>query len=291
MWDSPNDAIRRWEISGEFYARVDTNEIHEEGVYPSASLGFLRYRALSKNFQRVGDCNFRTSYLPKSQFHAIPPFLQHTIRRNVFNYHKEEKEISFSHVLPRVSIAWSNFNNIPLFRYLKNHNGLWFQLIDWRIGDRVTCDRRAHEIQLKENCTASRIRKLENGGKSSFSSRYVMPALCCPSHVQNRLMNLKWPCEFFVRPAKNGGLAALPRVAGTRSRQFRRAAKEQPSSHKNANFRTVLHGRAGARFSPAGYFFAEAPGAFFSRRGYPGTRHYGSSGAFRRSADSWQIYF
>jgi len=141
-----------------------------------------------------------------------------------------------------------------------------FNWINWRIGDRVTCDRKAHEIQLKENCcTDSRIRRLENGGKSSFSSRYVMPALCCPSQVQNRLMNLKWPCEFFMRPAKNDGLTAPSRrVAGTRSRQFRRAAKEQPSSHKNANFRTVLHERAGARFSPVGYFFAGAlPRSFF----------------------------
>lgn len=90
-----------------------------------------------------------------------------------------------------------------------------------------------------------------------------MPALCCPSHVQNRLMNLKWPCEFFVRPAKNGGLAALARVAGTRSRQFRRAAKEQPSSHKNANFRTVLGARAQGSRLPA-MFLLGAPGAFFS---------------------------
>lgn len=48
-------------------------------------------------------------------------------------------------------------------------------------------------IELKGNCCvdSSRIRRLENAGKSSFASRYVMPALCCPRHVRGRLMNLK----------------------------------------------------------------------------------------------------
>lgn len=109
------------------------------------------------------------------------------------------------------------------YRYSKNYTQVSFhhQLIDRRIRARYSGDWRVH---LKENCCVdSRVKRLENSGKSSFSSRYVMPALCCSeSHVQHRLMNLKWPCEFFaIWSAKNGGFARLPKVAIRGTPQFR----------------------------------------------------------------------
>lgn len=162
--------------------------------------------------------------------------------------------------------------------------------------------RRVRDPVLKEGLRRiheSHIRRLENGGKSSFSSRHVMPALCWPresrSRTEDRLMNLKWPCEFFVSGRR--------KTSRTFARTSESRGNEKPAisasrlRHIKMQIsvpRCCMGARAQGSRLPAILFCRGGPRRpfFCSRKIHPGTRHYGrSSGAFRRCADSWQIHF